>query len=184
AGPSGPQGPAGPHAGEAPRGTRRTPVARTASFRRSDTRSPCTPRAARSAVPVVRKSAHAWSIMLCATSGPCERSPSARAAEQPRGGARSIAGIVTDVLVLCYHALSPTWKAQLSTTPTRFEGQIALLISRGYNGTTFSKALGAFRCEAADTPRRLLVVTFDDAYRSVFQLARPILRCLGLEATV
>jgi len=91
---------------------------------------------------------------------------------------------VTDVLVLCYHALSPTWKAQLSTTPTRFERQIALLISRGYKGTTFSKALGAFRCGATATPRRLLVVTFDDAYRSVFQLARPILQRFGLEATV
>jgi peptidoglycan/xylan/chitin deacetylase (PgdA/CDA1 family) len=85
---------------------------------------------------------------------------------------------VTDMIVLCYHALSPTWEADLSTTPERFERQIALLTARGYRGATFTEAVSS-------PPRgRIAVVTFDDAYRSVLELARPILDRFGLPATV
>jgi peptidoglycan/xylan/chitin deacetylase (PgdA/CDA1 family) len=85
---------------------------------------------------------------------------------------------VTDVIVLCYHALSPTWEADLSTTPERFERQIALLAARGYQGMTFTEAVGSPRGE------RVVAVTFDDAYRSVLEIARPILDRFGLPATV
>jgi peptidoglycan/xylan/chitin deacetylase (PgdA/CDA1 family) len=85
---------------------------------------------------------------------------------------------VSDVIVLCYHALSPTWDADLSTTPARFEGQIAMLAGRGYRGVTFSDAV------CARGRGRMLAVTFDDAYRSVLELARPILDRFGIPATV
>jgi peptidoglycan/xylan/chitin deacetylase (PgdA/CDA1 family) len=102
---------------------------------------------------------------------------------------------MTDVIVLCYHALSPTWEAALSTTPERFERQIALLLGRGYRGVTFTEAvLGSSARGAPDRSSahpggsssrdRSLAVTFDDAYLSVFELARPILERLGLVATV
>ena len=83
-----------------------------------------------------------------------------------------------DVLILCYHALSPTWTAALSTTPARFERQISWLTERGYRGMTFT--------DAVSSPRRgrVLAVTFDDAYRSVMELGRPILDRFGLPATV
>jgi peptidoglycan/xylan/chitin deacetylase (PgdA/CDA1 family) len=86
--------------------------------------------------------------------------------------------VATDVLVLCYHALSPTWTATLSTTPDRFERQISLLIKRGYRGVTFTQAV------ASGLQGRLVAVTFDDAYRSVIELGRPILDHFGLPATV
>jgi peptidoglycan/xylan/chitin deacetylase (PgdA/CDA1 family) len=85
---------------------------------------------------------------------------------------------VRDVIVLCYHALSPSWRAELSTTPERFERQISLLMARGYRGVTFAEAVRAAGAE------RILAVTFDDAYRSVLELARPILDGLGAPATV
>jgi peptidoglycan/xylan/chitin deacetylase (PgdA/CDA1 family) len=94
------------------------------------------------------------------------------------GTARAGLCNLTDVLVLCYHALSPTWDAALSTTPQRFERQIATLLRRGYRGATFTEAVTAPRRE------RVLVVTFDDAYRSVGELARPILDRYELPATV
>ena len=88
---------------------------------------------------------------------------------------------MTDVIVLCYHALSPTWEADLSTTPERFERQIALLVARGYRGVTFSVAVAS----ATGSERgRIVAVTFDDAYRSVLELARPVLDRFGLPATV
>jgi peptidoglycan/xylan/chitin deacetylase (PgdA/CDA1 family) len=85
---------------------------------------------------------------------------------------------VTDAIVLCYHALSPTWGAALSTTPERFERQLALLERRGYRGVTFTEAV------AADPSERVMAVTFDDAYRSVLALALPILERHGIPATV
>ncbi len=85
---------------------------------------------------------------------------------------------VTDVIVLCYHALSPTWDAALSTTPELFERQLTTLVRRGYRGATFTDAVTAPPAE------RVLCVTFDDAYRSVEELARPILDRLELPATV
>jgi peptidoglycan/xylan/chitin deacetylase (PgdA/CDA1 family) len=94
------------------------------------------------------------------------------------GAARAGLCNVTDTIVLCYHALSPTWDAALSTTPQRFEQQVALLVRRGYRGATFTEAV------AAPAAERVLVVTFDDAYRSVDELARPILDRYELPATV
>jgi peptidoglycan/xylan/chitin deacetylase (PgdA/CDA1 family) len=83
-----------------------------------------------------------------------------------------------DVLVLCYHALSEDFPAALSVTPQAFEFQIGLLASRGYRGATFSEAaLGA-------GPGKVAAITFDDGYRSVDRLARPILERFGFPATV
>jgi peptidoglycan/xylan/chitin deacetylase (PgdA/CDA1 family) len=109
-------------------------------------------------------------------------------------------GPMSDVLVLCYHALSPTWDADLSTTPELFERQIALLAARGYRGVTFSEAVaasggergggagsgsaGPARGDRAAGRARLAAITFDDAFRSVLTLARPILDEHGFTATV
>lgn len=82
-------------------------------------------------------------------------------------------------LVLCYHALSNDgWPAALSTTPARLERQLHRLVGRGYRGATFSAVVRAAPDE------RLLAVTFDDAFLSVYTLARPILTRLGLPGTV
>jgi peptidoglycan/xylan/chitin deacetylase (PgdA/CDA1 family) len=85
---------------------------------------------------------------------------------------------MSDVLVLCYHALSASWPAALSTTPDRFEGQISWLLRRGYQPVTFAEAV------AAPPAKRTLAITFDDAYNSVLDLARPALDRVGAPATV
>lgn len=83
-----------------------------------------------------------------------------------------------DVLVLCYHALSPTWKAALSVTPKQLEQQLTGLVRRGYEGSTLAGAL------AGGGAGRTLVVTFDDAFHSVSELALPVMSRLGLPGTV
>ncbi|MGI8462505.1 MAG: polysaccharide deacetylase family protein [Solirubrobacterales bacterium] len=83
-----------------------------------------------------------------------------------------------DVLVLCYHAISPTWRAMLSITPERLDAQLALLASRGYRGATFLDAV------TAPPHERTVAITFDDSYRSVGELARPLLDLHGFPATV
>ena len=85
---------------------------------------------------------------------------------------------MTDVLVLCYHAVSPSWTAALSVTPDALERQLGALVRRGWKGATFSQAV-------FDPPApRTLAVTFDDAFASVHERAEPILTSLGLPASV
>jgi peptidoglycan/xylan/chitin deacetylase (PgdA/CDA1 family) len=84
---------------------------------------------------------------------------------------------VSDVLVLCYHAVSPRFEAPLSVTPEAFERQLRLLLDRGYRGVTFGEAVSS-------PPGKTMAVTFDDAYLSVLELGKPILDRLGLPATV
>jgi peptidoglycan/xylan/chitin deacetylase (PgdA/CDA1 family) len=85
---------------------------------------------------------------------------------------------VAEVLVLCYHAVSPTWRATFSVTPDTLERQLALLVRRGWKGATFSDAV-------LNPPApKTLAVTFDDGFASVLERAEPILSSLGLIATV
>jgi peptidoglycan/xylan/chitin deacetylase (PgdA/CDA1 family) len=83
-----------------------------------------------------------------------------------------------DLLVLCYHAVSERWPAPLSVTPEAFERQLRLLSRRGFQGETFDRAV------SHTSDARTVAVTFDDAYRSVLELARPILDDVGFPATV
>jgi peptidoglycan/xylan/chitin deacetylase (PgdA/CDA1 family) len=85
----------------------------------------------------------------------------------------------SDLLVLCYHAVSPSWPCDLAVTPPALERQLTRLLKAGYRGATFHDAVAA-----QPAHRRTLVVTFDDAFESVYRLARPILERLGLPATV
>jgi peptidoglycan/xylan/chitin deacetylase (PgdA/CDA1 family) len=81
------------------------------------------------------------------------------------------------VLVLCYHAVSDDWPADLAVTSTSFRQQLELVLERGYRSAIFSDAL-----TAVESPT--VVITFDDAYRSVLEIARPLLASLGAVATV
>lgn len=85
---------------------------------------------------------------------------------------------MADVLVLCYHAVSPSWPAPLSVLPERLDEQLELLVGRGYRGVTFTEAV-TWRRED-----KVLAVTFDDAYASTLRLGLPILERHGLPGTV
>ncbi|HTX10906.1 MAG TPA: polysaccharide deacetylase family protein [Solirubrobacteraceae bacterium] len=83
-----------------------------------------------------------------------------------------------DVLVLCYHAVSPTWQATFSVTPDTLERQLSFLVARGWKGAGFTAAV------LNPPAEKTLAVTFDDGFASVFELAAPILTGLGLPGTV
>lgn len=61
--------------------------------------------------------------------------------------------------------------------PAAFRWQVERLLSKGYRAATFTEAV-------TSTQGRYLAVTFDDAYRSVLDLAYPALERLGVPATV
>ena len=76
--------------------------------------------------------------------------------------------------ILCYHAVSDGLAdPSLGSRRRRSSGSSAILLGRGYRGVTFTEAV-------EDAPReRTMSVTFDDSFRSVIELARPVLRELG-----
>lgn len=80
--------------------------------------------------------------------------------------------------MLCYHAVSPRWPADLSVTPAALEAQLGLLAARGYSSARFSDAV------AGQWSKRTVVITFDDNYRSVLELAKPILDRYGYVGTL
>jgi peptidoglycan/xylan/chitin deacetylase (PgdA/CDA1 family) len=84
----------------------------------------------------------------------------------------------SDVLSLCYHAVSPTWPAQLSVTPESFGRQVEYLAERGYRGVTLSEAV------LGDVGGKAVAITFDDGYASTLSLAKPILDRFGMPATL
>lgn len=83
-----------------------------------------------------------------------------------------------DLLILCYHAVSGSWPSVGAIDPASLERQVAYLLRRGYRPETLSGALAAEHGEPS------LVVTFDDAFRSVLERGLPVLRSLGVPATL
>ncbi len=85
---------------------------------------------------------------------------------------------MSDVIALCYHALSSDWDCPIAVTPDAFQRQVSGLLARGYRPATFTRAV-------LDPPSpRTLAITFDDAFASVNTLAAPALAELGAVATV
>jgi len=74
-----------------------------------------------------------------------------------------------DTIVLGYHAISPTWRANLSVTPNSLQAQVGFLAKRGYACATFGEAV------AGTSGVRRAALTFDDGYRSVLRFGLNVL---------
>lgn len=88
------------------------------------------------------------------------------------------------VPILCYHQFSrgnPNNRMQVAAAA--FEAQMRYLKDNRFRVITL-KELEGFLAGARPIPKRAVVVTIDDGYRSVYDIAYPILRRLGLRATV
>jgi peptidoglycan/xylan/chitin deacetylase (PgdA/CDA1 family) len=89
-----------------------------------------------------------------------------------------VAHKVNDLLILCYHAVSRSWPTEFAIDPGRLEAQVRFLLRRGYRPATLSAAI------EGEASGKTVVVTFDDAYRSVLREGLPVLERLGVPATV
>jgi peptidoglycan/xylan/chitin deacetylase (PgdA/CDA1 family) len=86
------------------------------------------------------------------------------------------------VPILCYHRFGSR-PSQLAVTPAAFEAQMEHLARNGYHVIPLSSFVG-FLERGEPVPRKSVVLTIDDGYRSTYEVAFPILRKYGFSATV
>lgn len=97
-------------------------------------------------------------------------------------GGLSLSGYQT-VPVLSYHRFSETKRDKMTVTVAAFEEQMKLLKDRGYHVITLDQ-LFDFLDFKKQLPRRSVVLTIDDGWRSAYDMAFPILKKYGYPATL
>src|SRR3954469_3706243 len=89
--------------------------------------------------------------------------------------------------ILTYHRIASARRGVCTPThnvdPRRFRSQLEGLLSRGFSFVALRAVLAA-RETGTPLPPRTAVVTFDDGFQSVYTNAWPVLRELGIPATV
>lgn len=89
---------------------------------------------------------------------------------------------VQTVPILCYHRFGP--RANTTTvTPQAFDAQMRYLAQNGYTVVPMAK-LADFLDGKVALPKKSVVVTIDDGYKSTYEIAWPILKKYGFPATV
>ena len=87
------------------------------------------------------------------------------------------------VPILCYHNLGPQTRGRLLMSASAFEEQMRYLKREGYHVITLKQFL-EFASLRQQLPRKTVVLTFDDGWRSFKEYAYPILKELGYPATL
>jgi peptidoglycan/xylan/chitin deacetylase (PgdA/CDA1 family) len=86
------------------------------------------------------------------------------------------------VPVLCYHRLG-TGGGKMTVSPANFAAQMDWLVRNRYHVIRLGE-LGPYLEGREPLPEKSVVITFDDGYESVYRHAYPVLRRLGLPATL
>ncbi len=89
---------------------------------------------------------------------------------------------VQTVPILCYHRFAQQ-RRKLVVARADFEQQMDYLARNGYRVITM-KELAAFLDGKEPLPKKTVVITIDDGYRSTYEIAYPVLKKHGFPATV
>jgi peptidoglycan/xylan/chitin deacetylase (PgdA/CDA1 family) len=100
--------------------------------------------------------------------------------------ARNPIGVYADgyqtIPILCYHRFGAK-ASKLTVTPAAFAAQMQFLAKNGYHVVPLAR-VDEFLSGRTPLPRKSVVITIDDGYRSAFEIAWPILKEHGFPATV
>ena len=97
-------------------------------------------------------------------------------------GGLTLEGFQT-VPVLCYHQFSETEINRMTVTRSTFEKQMKFLKDEGYTVITLDQLLDFIEFKG-QLPRKAVVITIDDGWRSTYDIAYPILKQYGYPATL
>jgi peptidoglycan/xylan/chitin deacetylase (PgdA/CDA1 family) len=87
------------------------------------------------------------------------------------------------VPVLCYHQFSETETDKMTVTRSAFEKQMRFLKDEGYKVIGLDQLLD-FIDFKSELPKKAVVITIDDGWRSTYDIAYPILKHYGYPATL
>jgi peptidoglycan/xylan/chitin deacetylase (PgdA/CDA1 family) len=87
------------------------------------------------------------------------------------------------VPILCYHRFSDDVDSPLSMPPHVFDRQMKFLKENNYRVVSSTDLLGFLQNEHC-LPKKAVVIAIDDGYRSVYNIAYPILQKYGFTATL
>jgi peptidoglycan/xylan/chitin deacetylase (PgdA/CDA1 family) len=84
--------------------------------------------------------------------------------------------------VLCYHRFGSK-PSKLTVTPAAFAAQMDYLAKNGYQVLPIAR-LNDFLDGKESLPKKTVIITIDDGYRSTYEVAYPVLKKHGFPATV
>ena len=87
------------------------------------------------------------------------------------------------VPILAYHTFGKASKSRLSIPGHVFDQQMAYLKTNGYRVIRLSDLIDFLQLKKP-LPKKAVVITIDDGYRSVYDIAYPILKKYGFTATL
>jgi len=99
----------------------------------------------------------------------------------------NIGGLTTDgfqvVPILCYHRFANHCNSPLCMPAHIFEQQMKYLDENGYRVISFAQ-LNEFLEYRHAIPKKAVIISIDDGYRSVYDVAYPVLKKFGFNATL
>lgn len=87
------------------------------------------------------------------------------------------------VPVLYYHSINPSEDNELILSPDRLRAQLQYILDAGYTPLTISEMYG-YLTNSMPIPKKSILITFDDGYMDNYVYAYPILKELGIKATI
>jgi len=87
------------------------------------------------------------------------------------------------VPVLSYHRFSPTKAEAMVVKASAFEAQLSYLKENGYRTITIDQLFDFLEMKD-QIPEKAVLITIDDGYRSMYDVAYPILKKYGFTATL
>ncbi|MEQ8859795.1 MAG: polysaccharide deacetylase family protein [Pseudomonadales bacterium] len=91
-------------------------------------------------------------------------------------GAGPMAAAAEHAVILLYHHVAEDTPASTSVSPATFAGHLDYLQANDYRVLPLSRIIAALSDPSAPAlPERAVAITFDDAYRSVYSQAAPLL---------
>ena len=102
----------------------------------------------------------------------------------PKATAKNAEEYTARVPILLYHNVTAACEASGATiTAVRFDEQMKALFEAGYTAVSFDD-LRSYVTKGDALPEKPVVITFDDGYKSNYQLAFPVLEKYGMKATI
>lgn len=87
------------------------------------------------------------------------------------------------VPILSYHHFAENCESNLCISASVFDQQMSYLKNNGYRVITMRELLGFMQYRHA-IPKRSILITIDDGYRSAYDIAYPVLKKYGFTATL